>query len=289
MQMLVSRRSVLKGATVSSVALSLEPLRNLAHAQNVGPTAQGSNIAISKDLFSFVNDSLGGIMSKATRGTATKQDLRDAASHLRLLSTHLSNTGFDEAFSQSLPQAAPIDFSKTTPLPSVLHSVKQYEPTITTEKFWPVGQAASSAQVQDVYNNVKNAGLSGMLGHLADQLHRGAASSKFRVGSSTEDISKLIVSDGVYRPDSSSAHATQVQSCTAPDSTLLENICKVVDISLASLTAAVSIFAAQCEKDPALYGFCAALTYELAVIGWSLGATLGVTLAIATILVLILC
>jgi hypothetical protein len=288
MQTMVSRRSVLKGATVGSIALSLEPLCGFAHAQTTDAAVGSGSLAVSSHVVGYVADNLGGIMSKARKGTATKQDIRDAASHLRLLSTHLSNSAFDNEFNKRLPDPAPIDFSKTAPAPYVLQSLQKYDPTMTQEMFWPSVQSATTSQVQYMYNTTKNAGFSGIISNLADQIHRGAGHPKFKeVGPPAIALSKPLWSDGVYRPGSSALHATPAQSCITP--TLLQQICHAEDVALATLGLWLGIVLANCEANPAAESFCAALAVEVAAIGWSVGATLAVGIGIAAVLLLLVC
>lgn len=292
MQMIVNRRSVMKG----SVALSLSGFVDSTRAQNSAAATPSSPISISPDLLGFVANQMGGIMSKAVQGNANKQDIRNAASHLSLLSSHLNAAGFDEQFSKSLPAAAPIDFSATPPSSSLLPALKVYEPTVTQDMFWPTAQTATVEQVQKIYNQTKSAGFSGMLSQFADQIHQGAGSSKFRNSPTVALLDKPVFNDGIFRLGDSAGLVRPVQSCSVPGgpsasspSQLLQNFCAVAGITIAALGATLTIIIAQCESNPVAFTFCESLAAEVAAVGFTVGTTIALGLAAITILVLIMC
>jgi hypothetical protein len=267
--------------------------RSLLKLSLSSDTSLTTRINLDPDLcFGTMNTALD-TLSKYRRGNATAGHVAQAASAIRLLSTHISQSGLDEALMEAVPnlatgsQAIGID---PTSLSNFIAYAKKLDPTFQASDVSGVAATSPEAFKENAPVLAK-AGVSGMLHHAADMLQ----DYSVRKAATSAQPSLAMVLPAVYLPDNQAAHLqrTQQNSCSPLNCLIVHcappSWCSAAGISWTALTSAVGGIVQQCSDNAATFAFCSALSSEVAALGISVASTITWSVIAVGLLLLIIC
>ena len=216
----LTRRAAIKATAVSSLAFGAESTGLPQASPNAGSPA-APTMLLDPDLHTYVNDRLMTVMSRIHQGSASQQDLRDAADHLHLLADHHTDSGFDAAMTEAALSLSPAQLASAPAID--MTGFEEYARSFgldisTTMLNSMEANTASADDVKAFQEHLHSAGISGFFHQFADHLHAISGDARFSASAGSPDDHPQIQS-ALYNPRQvPQPHLLQVQSCQNPGS-----------------------------------------------------------------------